>query len=89
MFVLGLIFLIGGVVGIMMNFRISAVRPSPVFALGNVLFFIGPIVLGIRSLSRTLDQVDYFAIIFAAAGLIIMGTSLLLRRRTRSEKPLS
>jgi hypothetical protein len=86
MLILGLIFLIGGVIGIMMNFRISAVRPSPIFAFGNVLFFIGPIVLGIRSLSRTIDQVDFFALAFATIGLVVMGIGL-VRGRSRTKTP--
>jgi uncharacterized membrane protein YhiD involved in acid resistance len=82
MIILGCIFLIGGAIGIMMNFRMSAVRPNPLFAFGNALFFIGPIVLGIRTLSRTINDVDIFAIAFSGIGLFIMAAALLKRRRT-------
>jgi hypothetical protein len=81
MIALGCIFLIGGVIGVLMNFRISAVKPSPAFAFGNVLFFIGPILLGIRSLSRSLDQVDFFAFAFAGIGIAVMGAALMLGRK--------
>jgi hypothetical protein len=77
---IGCICLLGGAVGILMNFRISAVRPNSAFAFGNVLFFIGPIILGVRSLSRTIDDVDLFAFAFAALGLLVMGAALVLRR---------
>jgi hypothetical protein len=87
MIVIGCICLLGGAVGILMNFRISAVRPNSAFAFGNVLFFIGPIVLGVRSLSRTIDDVDLFAFGFAALGLLVMGAALLMRRNRTKHLP--
>ncbi len=81
--VIGCLCVIGGAIGILMNFRMTTSRPNPVFAFGNVLFFIGPIVLGIRSIARTMDQVGYFAFGFAVIGLVVMMLGLGLGRRGR------
>ncbi|MGC2242442.1 MAG: hypothetical protein WBA06_02350, partial [Candidatus Aquilonibacter sp.] len=73
--------ILGGAFGILMNFRMRASRPNPVFAFGNVLFFVGPIVLGIRSIVHSVNQVEYFAFGFAALGLVVMSIGLILGRR--------
>lgn len=73
-----------GAVGILMNFRMGASRPNPVFAFGNVLFFVGPIVLGMRTIARSLHDLDYFVFGFATLGIVVMGVGLLLGRRARS-----
>jgi hypothetical protein len=83
--VIGCLCVIGGVVGVLMNFRMTTSRPNPLFAFGNVLFFIGPIVLGIRSIARTMTDVEYFAFGFAAIGLVVMGIGLVLGRRAQSK----
>ena len=82
MIVLGSIFLLLGAIGILMNFRMTASRPNPIFAFGNVLFFVGPIVLGIRTIAHTLHDLDYFVFGFAAVGIVVMGAGLLLRTRS-------
>jgi hypothetical protein len=79
--VLGSAFLLLGALGILMNFRMTASRPNPLFAFGNVLFFVGPIVLGIRTIARTLHDLDYFVFGFALVGIVVMGIGLLLGRR--------
>lgn len=79
--VIGCLCVIGGAIGILMNFRMTTSRPNPVFAFGNVLFFIGPIVLGIRSIVRSINQVELFAFGFAAVGLAVMIAGLVLGRR--------
>jgi nucleoside permease NupC len=79
--VIGCLCVIGGAIGILMNFRMTTSRPNPVFAFGNVLFFIGPIVLGIRSIARSMNQVELFAFGFAAVGLAVMIAGLVLGRR--------
>jgi uncharacterized membrane protein HdeD (DUF308 family) len=79
--VVGCVCILGGAFGILMNFRMRASRPNPVFAFGNVLFFIGPIVLGIRSIVHSVNQVEYFAFGFAAVGLVVMSVGLILGRR--------
>lgn len=79
--IVGCVCILGGAFGILMNFRMRASRPNPVFAFGNVLFFIGPIVLGIRSIARTMNDVEYFAFGFAAVGLLVMSVGLILGRR--------
>jgi hypothetical protein len=79
--VLGSAFLLLGAIGILMNFRMSASRPNPIFAFGNVLFFIGPIVLGVRTLARSLHELDYFVFGFAVVGMVIMTLGIILRRR--------
>ena len=81
MLVLGSAFLLLGAVGILMNFRMTAVRPNPLFAFGNVLFFIGPIVLGIRTIAKSLHDLDYFVFGFAIVGIVVMGVGLILARR--------
>ncbi|HTZ55861.1 MAG TPA: hypothetical protein VMB20_12440 [Candidatus Acidoferrum sp.] len=81
MIALGSAFLLLGAIGILMNFRMTASRPNPLFAFGNVLFFVGPIVLGIRTIARTLHDLDYFVFGFAIAGIVVMGVGLLLGRR--------
>lgn len=81
MIVLGSAFLLLGAVGILMNFRMTAARPNPIFAFGNVLFFVGPIVLGIRTIARTLHDLDYFVFGFAIVGIVVMGVGLALRRK--------
>jgi FtsH-binding integral membrane protein len=81
LFIVGVACLIGGAIGILMNFRMTSSRPNPVFAFGNVLFFIGPIVLGIRSIVHSVNQVEYFAFGFAAVGLLVMSIGLILGRR--------
>jgi hypothetical protein len=80
--VLGSAFLLLGALGILMNFRMTASRPNPLFAFGNVLFFVGPIVLGIRTIARTLHDLDYFVFGFALVGIVVMGLGLMLKRRT-------
>ncbi|HEX8807115.1 MAG TPA: hypothetical protein VF741_09200 [Candidatus Aquilonibacter sp.] len=80
--ILGSAILLLGAIGIMMNFRMSASRPNPIFAFGNVIFFVGAIVLGVRTLARSLHELDYFVFGFAVVGLVIMTIGLLLRRRT-------
>jgi len=80
--VLGSVFLLLGAAGILMNFRMTAQRPNPIFAFGNVLFFVGPIVLGIRTIARTLHDLDYFVFGFAAAGIVVMGIGLIFRRKS-------
>jgi hypothetical protein len=79
--VLGSVFLLLGAVGILMNFRMTAARPNPIFAFGNVLFFVGPIVLGIRTIARTMHDLDYFVFGFAIVGIVVMGLGLAFRRR--------
>ncbi|MGB6986382.1 MAG: hypothetical protein WBD74_10460 [Candidatus Aquilonibacter sp.] len=81
MIVLGSAFLLLGAIGILMNFRMTAARPNPIFAFGNVLFFVGPIVLGIRTIARTMHDLDYFVFGFAIVGLVVMGVGLMLRRK--------
>jgi hypothetical protein len=81
MIVLGSAFLLLGAVGILMNFRMTAARPNPIFAFGNVLFFVGPIVLGIRTIARTMHDLDYFVFGFAIVGIVVMGLGLALRRK--------
>lgn len=83
--VIGCLCVIGGAVGILTNFRMTSSRPNPVLAFGNVLFFIGPIVLGIRSIARSMTGVEYFAFGFAAIGLIVMGVGLVLGRRAQNK----
>jgi hypothetical protein len=73
--------ILGGALGILMNFRMSASRQSPFFTFGNVLFFIGPIVLGIRSIAHSMKDLEYFAFGFAAIGLLVMSVGLILGRR--------
>jgi len=82
--VVGCACILGGAFGILMNFRMSASRPNPVFAFGNVLFFIGPIVLGIRAIAHSMRDVEYFSFGFAALGLVVMGIGLSLGRRSRN-----
>lgn len=84
MIALGSAFLLLGALGIFMNFRMTASRPNPIFAFGNVLFFIGPIVLGMRTIVHTLHDLDYFVFGFAIVGIVVMGTGLLFGRRARS-----
>jgi hypothetical protein len=79
--VLGSAFLLLGAIGILMNFRMTASRPNPLFAFGNVLFFVGPIVLGIRTIAKSLHDLDYFVFGFAIVGIVVMGIGLLLGRR--------
>ncbi|MGA7746439.1 MAG: hypothetical protein WBG27_10220 [Candidatus Aquilonibacter sp.] len=79
--IVGCACILGGAFGILMNFRMRASRPNPVFAFGNVLFFVGPIVLGIRSIVHSVNQVEYFAFGFAALGLVVMSIGLVLGRR--------
>jgi uncharacterized membrane protein HdeD (DUF308 family) len=79
--IVGCVCILGGAFGILMNFRMRAARPNPVFAFGNVLFFVGPIVLGIRSIAHTMNDVEYFAFGFAAVGLVVMSAGLMLGRR--------
>ncbi|MGA7571606.1 MAG: hypothetical protein WCC70_05230 [Candidatus Aquilonibacter sp.] len=79
--IVGCACILGGAFGILMNFRMRASRPNPVFAFGNVLFFVGPIVLGIRSIVHSVNQVEYFAFGFAALGLVVMSIGLILGRR--------
>jgi uncharacterized membrane protein HdeD (DUF308 family) len=81
--VIGSLCVIGGAIGVLMNFRMTTSRPNPLFAFGNVLFFIGPIVLGIRSIAHSLKDLEYFAFGFAAVGLAIMILGLALGRRHR------
>ncbi len=81
MIALGSAFLLLGAVGILMNFRMTAARPNPIFAFGNVLFFVGPIVLGIRTIARTLHDLDYFVFGFAIVGIVVMGVGLAFRRK--------
>jgi hypothetical protein len=78
---LGSAFLLLGAIGILMNFRMTASRPNPFFAFGNVLFFVGPIVLGIRTMAKSIHDLDYFVFGFAIVGIIVMGFGLLLKRR--------
>jgi hypothetical protein len=73
--------ILGGALGILMNFRMSASRQNPFFTFGNVLFFIGPIVLGIRSIAHSMRDIEYFAFGFAAVGLVVMSIGLVLERR--------
>jgi hypothetical protein len=83
--VLGLFFLLGGLLGIATNLRMNTVRRNPIFTFGSVLFFIGPIVLGIRSLARSLQDVSLFALILAGIGLLLILAGLILgRRRSRA-----
>ncbi len=84
MIVLGSAFLLLGAIGILMNFRMTATRPNPILAFGNVLFFVGPIVLGIRTIARTLHDLDYFVFGFAIVGIVVMGAGLLVGRRARN-----
>lgn len=84
MIALGSAFLLLGAIGILMNFRMTASRPNPVFAFGNVLFFVGPIVLGIRTIAHSLHDLDYFVFGFAITGIVVMGAGLLFRRRARN-----
>lgn len=79
--IVGYVCILGGMFGILMNFRMSASRPNPVFAFGSMLFFIGPIVLGIRSIARSVNDVEYFAFGFAAVGLVVMSVGLVLGQR--------
>jgi hypothetical protein len=79
--VLGSVFLLLGAVGILMNFRMTAVRPNPFFAFGNVLFFVGPIILGVRTVAKSLHDLDYFVFGFAIVGIVVMGIGLVLTRR--------
>jgi hypothetical protein len=79
--VLGSAFLLLGAFGILMNFRMTASRPNPLFAFGNVLFFVGPVVLGIRTISKSLHDLDYFVFGFAIVGIVVMGIGVLLGRR--------
>jgi hypothetical protein len=79
--VLGSAFLLLGAIGILMNSRMTASRPNPVFAFGNALFFVGPIILGVRTLARSIHELDYFVFGFAIAGIVVMGVGLLLGRR--------
>ncbi len=84
MVALGSAFLLLGALGIFMNFRMTASRPNPIFAFGNVLFFVGPIVLGMRTIARSLHDLDYFVFGFAIVGIVVMGTGLLFGRRARN-----
>ncbi|MGD0968347.1 MAG: hypothetical protein ABR949_08690 [Candidatus Aquilonibacter sp.] len=81
--VIGCLCVIGGAIGVLMNFRMTTSRPNPLFAFGNVLFFIGPIVLGIRSIAHSLNDLEYFAFGFAAIGVVVMGAGLAFGRRRR------
>jgi hypothetical protein len=83
MIVLGCVFLLFGAIGILMNFRMTTSRPNPIFAFGNVVFFIGPIVLGVRTMARSLHDLDYFVFGFAAVGILVMGLGLILGRRAK------
>jgi len=83
--VVGCLCLIGGAIGILMNFRMTTTRPNPLFAFGNVLFFVGAIVLGIRSIAHSLKDLEYFAFGFAAIGLTVMSVGLFLGRRIQTK----
>jgi hypothetical protein len=79
---LGSAFLLLGAIGILMNFRMTASRPNPLFAFGNVLFFVGPIILGVRTIAKTMHDLDYFVFGFAIVGIVVMGLGLLLKRNS-------
>jgi hypothetical protein len=83
MIVLGCVFLLFGAIGILMNFRMTTSRPNPIFAFGNVVFFVGPIVLGVRTMARSLHDLDYFVFGFAVVGILVMGLGLILGRRAK------
>lgn len=80
--VLGSAFLLLGAIGILMNFRMTALRPNPLFGFGNALFFVGPIVLGIRTIAKSIHELDYFVFGFATVGIVVMGLGLLLKSKT-------
>jgi uncharacterized membrane protein len=79
--VVGSICILGGALGILMNLRMGSSRTNTVFAFGNALFFVGPIVLGIRSIAHSMKDIEYFAFGFAAVGLVVMSIGLVLGRR--------
>ncbi|HUA08589.1 MAG TPA: hypothetical protein VMA98_04890 [Candidatus Acidoferrales bacterium] len=81
---IGSLFLLLGALGILMSFRLASSRANPVFGWGNALFFVGPIVLAIRTLAHSLHDLDYFVFGFAIAGILIMGAGMTLRGRRRA-----
>jgi hypothetical protein len=68
--------------GILTNFGMTTSRRSRLFAFGNVLFFIAPVVFGMRIIARSLHELEYFGFGYAAVGIVVMGLGLALRRRS-------
>jgi hypothetical protein len=79
--ILGCIFLAGGAVGILMNSRMTAKRPNMLLTFGNAIFFIGPILFGLRLLAKDIAQMEFYGFGFALLGLAVMGVSFLFARR--------
>lgn len=80
MIIVAWVFLVGGAVGILMNSRMTARRPNMLLTFGNTLFFIGPILFGVRILAKDVKQLEAYGFAFALIGIAVMGVSLVTGR---------